>query len=234
MRTIDEIIIHCSATRPSWMAGAGVEAQRDEIRRWHVDDNRWSDIGYHEIGGRNGMNAAGRDRDHDGDIWEEIGAHVRGRNATTLSYCLIGGHGSKESDRFLDHFTQAQEDALIAWILARQAEFPTITQVSGHNEYAAKACPGFRVKSWWEGVTSRRALARAAALDEIASLRGASSGPASVAALAGPWPEAAPILHPEPAPILTDADYERIARLAVPHVLRRQAEITLSILNEET
>ena len=148
MRVIDEIIIHCAAVPKDWRIDQTVEAQVAEIRRWHMARG-WSDIGYHAIGHQKGPIGAGRDRDHDGDIWEEIGAHVRSRNATSLGYCLIGGAGARADDRFEDHFTAAQGIALRGWIRDRLEQFPTITKISGHNQYAAKACPGFSVPDWW-------------------------------------------------------------------------------------
>lgn len=69
MRNITFGFIHCAATPPGMDIGA------DELRRWHVEGNGWSDIGYHYVIRRNGAVEFGRDRDNDGDIWEEIGAH---------------------------------------------------------------------------------------------------------------------------------------------------------------
>ena len=148
MRVIDEIIIHCAAVPKDWRINQSVEAQVAEIRRWHLARG-WSDIGYHAVGHQNGAIGTGRDRDHDGDIWEEIGAHVRGRNSTTLGYCLIGGAGARADDRFEDHFSSEQDTALRGWIRDRLEQFPTISKISGHNQYAAKACPGFHVSEWW-------------------------------------------------------------------------------------
>lgn len=141
MRQIDEIIIHCSATPAQWMDGAGVEAKRDEIRRWHVQERGWSDIGYHAVIDRDGRIAAGRD-------YDRAGAHAQGHNKTTLGVCLIGGAGSLPTDKFADHFTPEQDKALRQWIDDMQADLPAITRISGHNEYAAKACPGFQVAEW--------------------------------------------------------------------------------------
>lgn len=141
MRHINEIIIHCSATRPSWWARKSLASKVNEIRKWHVQDRGWSDIGYHYIIDRNGMVAKGR-KD------ERVGAHVRGRNANTLGVCLLGGHGSASTDKFEDHFTLKQEQALRALLVQLQMKYPTIAQVSGHNQWAAKACPGFDVRQW--------------------------------------------------------------------------------------
>ena len=55
MRPISEIIVHCSATRPEWCASTTTAAKVAEIRRWHVSDRGWRDIGYHYVIDRNGV-----------------------------------------------------------------------------------------------------------------------------------------------------------------------------------
>lgn len=156
MRHIDEIMVHCTATPPSWMKGQNVDAKRDEIARWHTDDRGWKAIGYHEIIDRNGDTAIGRDLDKDGDPWEHQGAHVSGHNKNSIGISLVGGHGSSETDNFLDNFTVEQDAVLRRRIAELKAQFPSIKKVSGHNEYAAKACPGFNVTQWLNGKPSAR------------------------------------------------------------------------------
>jgi len=132
---IDRLIIHCSATRRDQVVTVA------DIRRWHVDDNGWSDVGYHGVLHRDGRLEPGRSL-------SRMGAHVRGHNRGTLGLCLIGGHGSASTDKFMDHFTEAQRAQLATLcIWAQQA---TMT-VHGHNEYAAKACPGFDVQEFLKG-----------------------------------------------------------------------------------
>jgi hypothetical protein len=142
------IIIHCSATRPDWMEGAGVEAKRDEIKRWHVNQNKWRDIGYAELGDYDGSHAMGRDLNGNDDPFDDIGAHTKGWNSKAIGLCLIGGHGASKTDSFEDHFTPEQD----AWLRDRIAElknrFPSIKWVKGHNDFAAKGCPGFQVGPW--------------------------------------------------------------------------------------
>lgn len=142
MRPLTEIIVHCSATRAEWMASAGTLAKVDEIRRWHKRDRGWRDIGYHYLIDRDGTLAAGRPVD-------QVGAHVQGHNTGTIGICLIGGHGSSEKDAFADHFTPAQDKMLRKVLSDLMRTYPTIRKVSGHNQYAAKACPGFNVPSWY-------------------------------------------------------------------------------------
>ena len=139
-RTINELVVHSAATRVSWMSGDGLAAQVAEIRRWHVEDNKWSDIGYHFIIGRSGEIMLGRPL-------RRSGAHVKGHNKTTIGICLIGGHGSAETDTFGEHYTKEQDAALRSLLGALGNIYP-IAKISGHNEYAAKACPGFNVTKW--------------------------------------------------------------------------------------
>ena len=138
---VHEIILHCSATRPEWMGGAPLAAKVAEIRRWHMQDRGWRNIGYHWIIDRDGQRAPGRRE-------TEIGAHVVGHNRGTIGICLIGGFGADADDEFGDHFTKAQERTLRA-LIADIRSRTQITKVTGHNAYAAKACPGFRVAGWY-------------------------------------------------------------------------------------
>lgn len=144
---VREIIVHCAATRPDWMQGRPLADKVAELRLWHTRDRGWRDIGYHWIIDRNGDVMPGRPE-------TVVGAHVQGRNSGTIGICLIGGHGSSENDRFAQHFTPEQDGALrnlIEAIGRRSA----ITRVSGHNEFAAKACPGFNVPRWLAGRPDR-------------------------------------------------------------------------------
>lgn len=142
------ITVHCSDTRPDWMSDKSGADRVAEIRRWHVGDNGWRDIGYNHIIDRDGTIYNGRDVDDDGDSFEEVGAHAKGHNSASVGVCLIGGHGSAATDAFSDHFTEAQNKALRAYMLDAMDYYPTIKKVQGHNEISAKACPGFHVPTW--------------------------------------------------------------------------------------
>ena len=140
MRKINEIIVHASATKKGWWEGRGVEAIRDEFRRWHKS-NGWDDIGYHFVIDTDGAIAKGREV-------SVMGAHVKGKNRNSIGICLVGGFGGKKDGVFSDNFTPDQDTALRGLIGDLQASYPTIGKVSGHNEYANKACPCFSVRTW--------------------------------------------------------------------------------------
>ena len=141
MRDINEIVVHCTATNPSWYADKDAEDVVNEIRRWHTQERGWSDIGYHFIIHRNGQIKAGRPI-------TRTGAHTKGRNKGSIGIALVGGRGGAADDAFLDNFTADQERELRALIDSLKEEFPTISTVSGHNDYASKACPCFDVGAW--------------------------------------------------------------------------------------
>lgn len=146
MREITAIIIHCADTPASMDIGAS------EIRRWHVEGNGWKDIGYHYVIRRNGIIETGRDLDGDGDIDEEVGAHVAGHNATTIGICLVGGKGANGTPDC--NFTVNQWDALERLVSDLTARYPG-AEVKGHRDLdPGKACPTFDVPAWWAGVAA--------------------------------------------------------------------------------
>jgi len=140
MRKIDEIIVHCTATRPDWWTGTSAQVKTNEVRNWHTSKG-WSDIGYHYLIDRDGTVVTGRPLDR-------TGAHVKGHNTGTVGISLFGGFGGSAGDSFADNFTEDQERALLDLIAKLKADHPSITKISGHNQYAAKACPCFSVPAW--------------------------------------------------------------------------------------
>ena len=139
---VTEIVVHCSATPASWYAGKTAAEKVAEIRRWHVQDRKWRDIGYHFVIDRDGTVLPGRRE-------TEIGAGVEGHNRGVIHICLIGGAGSAATDAFERHFTAAQASSLRKLLASVQLRTP-VKRISGHNEWAAKACPGFQVGKFLE------------------------------------------------------------------------------------
>lgn len=142
MRHIDEIIIHCTATRPTWGENHSTTWKVAQVRSWHKNGNGWRDIGYHYLVDRDGTVAKGRPL-------TQTGAHTRGHNKGTIGIALFGGHGSSADDAFSDNFTDAQFEALKQLIADLKSDYD-ITRVSGHNDYANKACPGFQCQEYFK------------------------------------------------------------------------------------
>lgn len=177
-KPVDTIFVHCSATRPEWMADRSFSDRVKEIKRWHLD-KKWADIGYHWIIDRDGSITQGR-KEH------VIGAHVQNHNTGSIGICLIGGFGSSESDPFEKNFTAKQDHALRTLINDIKTR-TTIKRIRGHNEVAAKACPGFNVARWLDRKPTTKSLADSTTVQasaiQIAS--GAGTGISAVAMLDG-------------------------------------------------
>lgn len=147
-RNVTDLIVHCTATAPNWRAGESLASKIDEVRRWHVEDNGWRDIGYHFLIDRDGNVGAGRPLD-------QVGAHCRGHNRGSIGVSLLGGHGGETHDAFDQSFTAAQ-DAALRRLIGNLQEANGPLRLSGHNEYAAKACPCFDVRRWFDAKPARR------------------------------------------------------------------------------
>lgn len=130
MRKINEIILHCSATKE------GVNFNVNDIRRWHKAKG-WKDVGYHYVICLDGAIQSGRSLD-------QIGAHCTGHNKNSIGICYIGGLG--EDGKPKDTRTTQQKAALYNLLIKLKQKFPDAT-IHGHNEFANKACPSFNVQN---------------------------------------------------------------------------------------
>ena len=128
MRQINEIIIHCSATCE------GVPYTAADIDLGHRQQG-WTLIGYHYVIRLDGTIEQGRPP-------EMAGAHCTGHNAHSIGICYIGG--LDRDGRPKDTRTQLQKDVLWSLVQSLLRQYPGAT-VHGHNEFAAKDCPCFRV-----------------------------------------------------------------------------------------
>ena len=123
VRTIDKVFIHCSATDNQKHDNV------ETIRRWHVDDNGWDDIGYHFVITRDGKIHSGRDL-------EKIPAAQRGHNTNSIAICVTG----------LKAFTVDQMGALVCFCMMLDKEYRGSVSFHGHCEVANKLCPVFGYK----------------------------------------------------------------------------------------
>ena len=122
MREIEKIIIHCSAT----IEGQNISAAT--IKRWHVKDRGWSDIGYHYVIGLDGRIEAGR-------AVNRIGAHVKGYNKTSIGICYCGGVDGEMKEQ--DNRTESQKESLLLLIMLLKNIFPQAV-VHGHRDFSTK------------------------------------------------------------------------------------------------
>lgn len=133
MRPINKLIIHCADTYAEMDIGV------EEIRRWHVEERGWDDIGYHYVIRRDGTIESGRPE-------KVAGAHARGHNHDSLGICIVGGKGADNNPEF--NFTQTQIRSMNALVKVLGDKHENI-QVLGHNQVSEKACPCFNVKTYF-------------------------------------------------------------------------------------
>lgn len=127
MRTINEIIVHCSATPE------GKDYTVAQIDQWHRQRG-FDCIGYHYVIYRDGSVHKGRGE-------QRIGAHCKGHNANSIGVCYIGGCAT-DGKTAKDTRTTAQKAALVKLLRELRQRYPKAT-IHGHRDYAAKACPSF-------------------------------------------------------------------------------------------
>lgn len=144
-RYFNELVIHTAATRPDWQGDEDATKMFEDVLAWHTrpkpKGRGWSDAGYHFMINRLGELVIARPL-------SRTGAHVMGRNTNTVGVMLAGGFGGSETDHFEDHYTVKQRLTLF-WLINKLADNnPDFNTLSGHNEFAAKACPCFRVDSF--------------------------------------------------------------------------------------
>jgi N-acetylmuramoyl-L-alanine amidase len=109
------VVIHHTATETG-----NVES----IRRYHVNERGWADVGYHYLITRDGVVEAGRPL-------TQAGAHALNpspsRNRSHIGVALVG----------TDHFTDRQYEALRGLMRELDAKFGTLSYEQHHDQ-----CPG--------------------------------------------------------------------------------------------
>lgn len=153
-RTIESIIVHCSATPTgrhvtvydidTWHAARGFRRQPVDVAQ-HNPNLR--SIGYHYV-----VDILGQL--HSGRAEAEVGAHVTGSNARSLGVCMVG----------TSRFNGQQWRTLAVLVAALKQRYPRAT-VKGHRDCSPdlngdgqvqpqewlKTCPGFDVDRWLQG-----------------------------------------------------------------------------------
>lgn len=136
MRKINEIILHCSATKE------GQDIKAATIKKWHLEKG-YKDIGYHYVIDLDGKIELGRPE-------SQPGAHTSGHNTNSIGICYVGGlsKNGKSKDTRTDEQKFTMQNLILSLVLMHRG----ITKVTGHYMYANKACPSFDVDKWLDEV----------------------------------------------------------------------------------
>jgi N-acetylmuramoyl-L-alanine amidase len=137
MRSINKIIVHCSATPRN------KDFSAEDIRDWHVKGNGWDDIGYHFVVRLNGSIEYGR-------MVDKYGAHVRSHNYDSIGVCYIGGM-SKDMKDWEDTRTQEQKDSLVI-LLKTLKKLHNNAVIYGHRDFSTKMCPSYDAKKEYKDI----------------------------------------------------------------------------------
>ncbi len=133
MKTLAKVsflVVHCAATK------SHMDVTVDDLKKWHVVENGWDDIGYHYFIKFDGSIHQCRSEKYQG-------AHCKTVNDKSLAICLEGGFDG------VDNFTMSQKKSLFDLIQDRKLAHPNAAVV-GHSHFDYKACPSFDVVTWYE------------------------------------------------------------------------------------
>lgn len=135
-RTINEIIVHCTATPE----GRPVTIQ--EITLWHKQRG-FATIGYHYVVMLDGTVCNGRNVD-------TIGAHCPNHNSKSIGVCYVGGY-AKDGRTVKDTRTPAQKYALLTLLKKLKVLYPK-AKIYGHRDFANRACPSFDARNEYKNI----------------------------------------------------------------------------------
>jgi N-acetylmuramoyl-L-alanine amidase len=140
-RKINKIIIHCTATPE------GRQIYIDDVRRWHIEERGWSDVGYHFLILLDGTIQVGRPL-------ERSGAHTRGHNTDSIGIAYVGGMSADgEQSIPKDTRTEEQKKSLVDLLCELRLYYGGI--IYGHRDFSSKACPSFDAKKEYENISNR-------------------------------------------------------------------------------
>jgi hypothetical protein len=124
-RPVNRVFLHCSASD---------NPKHDDIsvmRDWHMNGNKWKDVGYHYFIKKDGTIQTGRSLEH-------TPSAQAGHNTGTIAICLHGLDASK--------FTQEQFASVKLLCEQINNAYDKKITFHGHREVAAKSCPVFDYK----------------------------------------------------------------------------------------
>jgi N-acetyl-anhydromuramyl-L-alanine amidase AmpD len=132
MRTINHIIIHCSATPE------GKDFHASDIDRWHRQRG-FRCIGYHYVVDLDGKIEKGRPD-------SQVGAHCKGHNAHSIGVCYVGGLAA-DGKTPKDTRTAAQRSSLLKLLLDLRRMYPHAI-ICGHRDMSPDTNHNGKVDKW--------------------------------------------------------------------------------------
>jgi hypothetical protein len=146
MQGATKLTVHHEGWTPVSFTDPTATSRRiEQIRRAHVEDRGWADIGYHFVVDRAGIVWQGRELRYQG-------AHVRDHNEHNIGVLVLGNFDRQSP-------TDAQTRSLVMTmrgLLTRHRISPA--RVYTHQEINPTACPGRALQQRMVAIRSRRML----------------------------------------------------------------------------
>ncbi|MEN5307503.1 N-acetylmuramoyl-L-alanine amidase [Chryseobacterium cucumeris] len=137
MRTINYIVIHCTATQP--------DVTIESIKRYWKENLKWKNPGYHYMIKADGkiVNTLPIDQVSNG---------VAGWNSQIINISYIGGIDKNSHPK--DTRTEEQKKSMVKLLRELKSKFPKAI-IQGHRDFpnVHKACPSFDAKKEYSGLS---------------------------------------------------------------------------------
>ncbi|PXW18200.1 N-acetylmuramoyl-L-alanine amidase [Chryseobacterium sp. CBTAP 102] len=137
MRTINYIVIHCTATQP--------DVTIESIKTYWKENLKWKNPGYHYM------------IKSDGEIVntlpiDQVSNGVAGWNSQIINISYIGG--IDKSNHTKDTRTKDQKKSIVKLLRELKSKFPK-AKIQGHRDFpnVHKACPSFDAKKEYAGLS---------------------------------------------------------------------------------
>ncbi len=126
------IVIHSTQTKPN------ADISIRNVDEWHRKRGLLK-VGYHFFIKRDGVIEVGRNPN-------EIGAHIKEQDSTSISVCIAGGLNTRGV--VAPDYVKEQIESLFVLIRTLKYMYSN-AKVVGHRDLSETECPSFDVKEWW-------------------------------------------------------------------------------------
>ncbi|MFS4472594.1 N-acetylmuramoyl-L-alanine amidase [Chryseobacterium sp. T20] len=137
MRTINYIVIHCTATQP--------DVKIESIKRYWRENLKWKNPGYHYMIKADGKTVNTLPID-------QVSNGVAGWNSQIINISYIGGIDKSGIPK--DTRTEEQKKSMVKLLRELKSTFPK-AKIQGHRDFpnVHKACPSFDAKKEYAGLS---------------------------------------------------------------------------------
>jgi len=127
LSSISQIVLHHSAT---------TSGTPSAFARFHIQNRKWPGIGYHYVIAKNGTVYQTQDLN-------TVSNHVQNANTKSVGICFVGNFDIEDPTPFQLHS--------VRWLIKKiNTELKVPLQITKHNQFAKKSCPGTRFEKEYQ------------------------------------------------------------------------------------